>query len=136
MPIPQQKLETWTHAGASVSAQAAYASVRNAINAAGSPIQGRNYEVYLQGSYRNDTNVRADSDVDVVVELGDAFGFDISALPPEQVQTFAASYSNATYRWIDFRNDVGLTSKRIMAPMQLRRESMLQGNSCSGTRDC
>ena len=38
------------------------------------------YVSYLQGSYRNDTNIRGDSDVDLVLELNSVFKHDASVL--------------------------------------------------------
>jgi len=106
MPIPEQQLSTWSNQGATVSAQATYNSVRTALSADTSPIQGMDYEVYLQGSYRNDTNVRADSDVDIVVQYNAIFGHNISALPAAQSQLFDAQFSNAIYLWVHFRTHV------------------------------
>ena len=54
----------WTAAGANAAAQATYASVKQAL---ADLIRLRNLEVFLQGSYANSTNIRADSDVDIVV---------------------------------------------------------------------
>ncbi|HRL79310.1 MAG TPA: hypothetical protein PLK46_03125 [Propioniciclava sp.] len=49
--------------------------VRAAIEASDIPGSAE-YTVYTKGSYRNSTNVRSDSDVDVVVELTECFYFD------------------------------------------------------------
>jgi hypothetical protein len=106
MPIPEQQLDTWSNQGAIVSAQATHTSVRAALAANTSPIREMNYEVYLQGSYRNDTNVRADSDVDIVVQYNSTFGHNISALPAIQSQIFNAEHSNAIYLWEHFRTHV------------------------------
>jgi hypothetical protein len=106
MPISEQQLDTWSHQGATVSAQATHNSVRSALAANGSPIRNLNYDVYLQGSYRNDTNVRVDSDVDIVVQYNSSFGSNAFALPADQVQLFNSAFSDATYLWVNFRNDV------------------------------
>jgi len=58
-------------------------------------------EVYLQGSYKNNTNIRSDSDVDVVVQLDSVF---MSNLTEEQKLRFG--FTKATYSWRDFREDV------------------------------
>ena len=68
MTIPENQLRTWSQLGAQARSQRTYQSIRNALGrhvwppAMGSP------SVYLQGSYRNHTNIAGDSDVDVVVE--------------------------------------------------------------------
>jgi hypothetical protein len=106
MAIPEQQLATWSNQGATVSAQATYTSVRAALSANTSPIRQMNYEAYLQGSYRNDTNVRADSDVDIVVQYNSTFGHNIPALSAVQSQLFNAEYPNAVYLWEHFREHV------------------------------
>jgi predicted nucleotidyltransferase len=106
MPIPEQQLDTWSNQGATASAQATHISVRTALAANTSPIREMNYEVYLQGSYRNDTNVRADSDVDIVVQYNSIFGYNILTLPAIQAQLFNAEHSNAIYLWEHFRTHV------------------------------
>jgi hypothetical protein len=111
MAIPTQQLETWSHQQATASAEAAYTSVRNALATQNSPLSGKNYDVYLQGSYRSNTNVRSDSDVDVVVQFNTSFGHDLSALDANQLQQFNATFPPATYLWGHFRSDV-LTTLR------------------------
>ncbi len=107
MPIPESQLETWSHQGAITTASVTYRSIQTALSANSSSIKDKDYEVYLQGSYKNDTNIRADSDVDVVVQLNSTFGYDLSVLSEEQERQFQASYpTNATYLWEHFRADV------------------------------
>jgi len=107
MAIPEFQLETWSHQGAVASSSATYRSIQTALNAATSPIRNKNYEVYLQGSYKNDTNIRGDSDIDVVVELNATFGYDLSQLNYEQKAAFNRAYpTNATYQWTHLRDDV------------------------------
>lgn len=112
MPIPESQLETWSHPGAVTTAKLTHESIRNALAANNSPIRAMDYEVYLQGSYKNDTHIRSDSDVDVVVQLNSTFGYDLSALPGDQAQSFRGTYPvTAVYRWEHFRPDV-LTALR------------------------
>lgn len=126
MAIPEQQLTTWSHQGAIVAAQVAHTAVRNALAAANSPVHGMDYDVYLQGSYRSDTNVRADSDVDVVVQLNATFGYDLGRLPADQAQSFQASYPQiATYLWNHFRADV-LRALRL----SYGAAAITEGNRC------
>src|SRR5467141_4351675 len=106
MPIPESQLVTWSHQGAVTTSGATYRSVQTALSAPSSPIRSTDYDVYLQGSYKNDTNIRGDSDVDVVVQLNQTFYRDLSALPDNQKRLEEAAYGNATYQWRDFRRDV------------------------------
>lgn len=72
MPIPESQLEIFAKQGATVTAKLTADSVKNALNNYnGFPTN--DYEVYLQGSYRNDTNIRGESDVDVVIQLNKTF---------------------------------------------------------------
>ena len=63
------------------------------------------YDFYLQGSYQNDTNIRGNSDVDVVLELTSAFHHDKSALSQQQQASLASSFRDASYDWNDFRRE-------------------------------
>ena len=63
------------------------------------------YDFYLQGSYRNDTNIRGDSDVDVVLELNSAFKHDTSSLSPYDKDRQLADFQPATHDWNDFRRE-------------------------------
>ena len=107
MPIPESQLETWSHQGAVTTAKATSDSIRNALTASSSPIRGKEYEVYLQGSYKNDTNIRGDSDVDIVVQLNETFQYDLNGLSSPEKLAFERDYaSSATYHWENFRADV------------------------------
>ena len=50
------------------SSAVTYTSIKAALDAHTWP-DGMKYEPYLQGSYANFTNIRGNSDVDIVVEL-------------------------------------------------------------------
>jgi hypothetical protein len=107
MPVPESQLETWSRQGAITASSATYRSVQSALVADSSAIRDLSYDIYLQGSYKNDTNIRSDSDVDVVVQLKSTFGYDLTALDQNQKSLFSTSYPNgAAYRWEDFRGDV------------------------------
>jgi hypothetical protein len=107
MPIPESQLETWSHQGAVTAAQSTHGSIRTALAAGTSLVKEKAYEAYLQGSYKNDTNVRADSDVDLVVQLNSTFEYDLSALSPPESLLFHQNYPGvASYSWLNFRSDV------------------------------
>ena len=100
MGIPESQLETWSHQGAVTTAKDTYKSIRHALNSC-EWSDGINFEVYLQGSYKNDTNIRGDMDVDVVVQLNSTF---FNNLSKEQKERFG--FISAQYKWKDFRKDV------------------------------
>lgn len=66
----------------------------------------KDFEVFLQGSYGNDTNIYAESDVDTVIRLDSIYGYDVSALPAEQLTAFQQAFSNATYTFDEFKTGV------------------------------
>ena len=100
MAIPESQLERWSHKGAVTTAKQTHESIRTALKAYNWPSEVQ-YEVYLQGSYKNDTNIRGDSDVDVVVQLNSAF---CSNLSDDWKRYFG--FTAATYGWSAFRDDV------------------------------
>ena len=75
MGIPNSQLETWSHQGAQENAKRTHESIRTALKGLS---WGRITKTeYLQGSYKNHTNIYGNSDVDIVVELdaSNLFGF-------------------------------------------------------------
>jgi hypothetical protein len=80
--------------------------VRTALLDAKANYAGKEFEVFLQGSYGNDTNIYAESDVDTVIRLDSIYGYDVSALPPDQLAAFQQSFSKATYTFAEFKNGV------------------------------
>ncbi len=106
MAIAESQLQTWSHQGAIQTSSATYNSVKTTLEASGSLIRGRAVEVFLQGSYGNDTNIYGDSDVDIVVQLHEPWYRNISHLTSQETVLYEASVINATYRWENFYNDV------------------------------
>lgn len=101
MAIPESQLETWANQGAITTAKSTADSVKNALNSYTGWPSGVDFEVYLQGSYKNDTNIRGDSDVDVVAHLNSTF---YSNLSEEQKRILGLT--PATYHLSNFRSDV------------------------------
>jgi len=106
LPIPDSQWETWSLGGAQTTAAATGQAIRDALNSPTSLVRGRDKAIYLQGSYKNSTNIRGDSDVDVVVQLRDSFGYDVSTLNANERVAFDRTYSDATYTLPQFRADV------------------------------
>ena len=78
------------------------ASIIRAALKASSALSGRNVEVYATGSYRNNTNVRGESDIDVAAVCHDTFYYD--GLPPGTASSIGIT--PATYSFSEFRRDV------------------------------
>ncbi|MBX2888156.1 MAG: hypothetical protein KF829_05845 [Ferruginibacter sp.] len=67
MAISEAQLGTWSHQGSITNSANTGNSVKNAIASYKGFPEEVKFKVYLQGSYKNDTNVYEESDVDVVV---------------------------------------------------------------------
>jgi len=105
MAIPESKLETWSHQGSVTQSSTTYNTIKNVLEAANTPYSDKSYSVFLQGSYGNDTNIYAESDVDIVIKLDDCFQSDLEALSQAEKDAFNA-LDNAKYTHIDFKRDV------------------------------
>ena len=68
LPISECTLSRWSHHRNGTTYKQAHVPNREALKAHKALSQFK-YEVFLQGSYLNDTNFGGDSDVDVVVRL-------------------------------------------------------------------
>lgn len=106
MGIPEEDLTTMASIGAQTTSKETYATVKLALEAQGTGFAAMNYNVFLQGSYGNDTNIRKESDVDVVIRLDAIFTYDLSLLPPEQKLAFERIHGPSAYTQTQFREDV------------------------------
>jgi hypothetical protein len=105
MTIPVNQLETWSRQGTTDSATVLYERIRNALQN-DAALRNRNFDLFLQGSYRNSTNIRGDSDVDVVAMLTDTYMPEYGALDPYTRSVVEGRSNSATYTHTDFRRDV------------------------------
>lgn len=76
-------------------------AIRKAI-AADFTLSNKSVTVFAQGSYRNRTNVRQDSDVDICVFCTDTFFYDL----PEGMTRTEAGIVVASYHYPEYKNDV------------------------------
>lgn len=105
MSIPESQLEKWSAQGAVTGAQQTLESIVAALSSHIWPVDA-SYRVYLHGSYNNATNIRADNDVDVVVELDSTFRSETSGLSSAEVVRYNQDRSAAAYGWQEFRAEV------------------------------
>lgn len=106
MPIPESQLETWSHQGSITQSSNTYNSIKSVLEASTTPYADKNFKVFLQGSYGNDTNIYAESDVDIVIRLDDCFQSDLELLSDDEKSAYQEAFSNATYTHTDFKRDV------------------------------
>ena len=105
MPIPENQLEIWAKYHSTNKAQYTHKVIRKAIRTYN---YSRNYdfEDYLQGSYASHTNIYADTDVDIVVQLNSVFRWNGAYLSAQQRRVINETYPTATYSLVDFKSEV------------------------------
>ena len=101
MPIPGKTLAQWSHHRSAQASKQAHVSIREALSASDQMSQFR-YEIFLQGSYKNGTNLRRDSDVDVVVRLACKLNPKVIGLTGDKLQQ-DDSHKDALKQWQLFR---------------------------------
>src|SRR6266496_1216697 len=97
MSIPETQLDSWSAQGAVTNSVNTHSYIRNALDAHSWP-QGMNYQIYLQGSYANSTNIRGDSDVDVVADCTSIFYSNLNDEEKQRLGLQAGSHSFADFR--------------------------------------
>lgn len=100
MAIAESQLTAWSNQGATTSSAATYSSIKAALDAHKWP-SGIEYEVYLQGSYPNATNIRGNSDVEVVVEMTSPFYSNLT-----EAQWSAHGIVRGQHSYSDLRREV------------------------------
>ena len=103
MAIPKSKLSQWSNHGTQVGSKRTHRAIRKALESHAWP-DGMTYDFRLQGSYSNDTNIRGDSDVDVILKFNHAFWYNADALSAED-QAILNRLPPAAYSWADFRRE-------------------------------
>ena len=107
MTIPLAQLKTWSGQGSVTQSKNTYATIKSALEDTEAPYRSRTFKVFLQGSYGNDTNIYAESDVDVIIRYDGAFYHDIYERPAEEQTAFHTAYPDgATYSYKDFKDHV------------------------------
>ena len=104
MTIPESQLSRWSYHGSQDAAKRTHTVIRRALEAYHWP-SGVTYDIYLQGSYQNDTNIIGDSDVDVVLEMKSTLYRDMDQLSDWERRRLMSTLETVTYGWNDFRRD-------------------------------
>jgi hypothetical protein len=106
MAIPESQLKTWSSQGSVKQSSDTYASVKGVLEGSKAPYFAKSYETFLQGSYGNDTNVYADSDVDVVMRLDSVFYYDLSRMTEPERVAYEKNFGDGTYSVGQFKTEV------------------------------
>jgi hypothetical protein len=106
MGIPESQLETWSHQGSIAQSAATYHAIKSTLESPDANYHGKNYKVFLQGSYGNDTNIYSESDVDVVIRIDDVYYSDLTLLSPEEKAAYDQARVPASYLYEQYKADV------------------------------
>jgi hypothetical protein len=125
MAIPESQLTTWSSQGSITQSATTCATIKLALESKDTTYADKSHEIFLQGSYGNDTNVYADSDVDVVIKINSLFYRDLTRLPPDQLAAYERSIGDAKYLYSDFKTAVIATlSKRFANDVSLGNKAV------------
>jgi hypothetical protein len=135
MSISEIQLATWAKQGATPQFTSTYDTLKTVLNDSSSPYCPKDFNIFLQGSYKNDTNVYADSDVDVVIRLDAIFYTDLYFLPAEDKTRYDAQRSPGSYTLDEFKGSVvaWLTKKYGNDVKPGKKAIFIKGNG--GRRD-
>lgn len=105
MSVSEDQLAVWAKA----PSETEESKCQNAVSSVTSAIRkkfGQEVEIFLQGSYKNRTNIKKDSDVDIVVlHTGYYFPSD-SFLSPEDKQIYWNNFKPSVYSYENFKNEL------------------------------
>src|SRR3989338_870350 len=102
----EEKFQNWAKAPSQTEQEKcdnAVRAVRKAIESS-DVLQYKNVEIFAQGSYRNRTNVKEDSDVDICILLKDVCFTDFSM--SEGLTCSDVGLSDASYIYADYKIDI------------------------------
>lgn len=107
MSISEEQLDVWSHQGSVAQSKSTYNTLRSVLTDSEAPYHKRSFDIFLQGSYANDTNVYADSDVDVVICTSSVFYYHIDRLSESEKANFHREHpGSAQYGLPDFKKEV------------------------------
>lgn len=135
MPIPETQLKTWSAQGSITQSAATYDTIKTVLNDSSSPYYLKDFSIFLQGSYGNNTNVWSDSDVDIIIRLNQTFYSDLSHLEQGAKSSFDITYPDVQYGFHEFRKEiVDWLTKHFGSDVKLGKKAIfVKGNN--GRRD-
>jgi hypothetical protein len=133
--IVESQLETWASQGPTAQFTDTYNRIRGNLLDAGAPYPLADTEVFLQGSYKNDTNVYGDSDVDIVLRHTGAFFKDLSRLSPDDRRAYDALEGRVTYGHAEFKRDATTFITRLYNNVNVGKKALYIPGGNSGRRN-
>ncbi len=89
---------------------------------------GNKISIFLQGSYRNNTNVRQNSDVDIVMRYDDAYYPDLIRLSEDDKDVYNAQRTSAVYKFDELKADTQSALKAVFTSDVERKNKCIQVN--------
>ncbi|HHW6793263.1 TPA: nucleotidyltransferase domain-containing protein [Staphylococcus aureus] len=121
MTIPTETLDSWSKQGATKTPKILREQIEKVLTDDRSKIKRKNQiDIYLQGSYRNSTNILGSSDVDIVVQSMATFFSNISQLDTYELEIYNKTFDDATYTWKYFKNDVIETLQNAFGSLNVK----------------
>src|SRR5699024_6041646 len=136
MNITEQQLINWSKPVSTSEDQ----KCQNAITQITAELKakfGSKISIFLQGSYRNNTNVRLNSDVDIDMRYDDAFYPDLQRLSEAERTTYNAKRTSAGYDFDELKADTQAALKAVFTTDVERKNKCIQvnGNTYRVTAD-
>ncbi len=136
--IAESQLETWASQGPTGQFTDTYNRIRSNLIHSSAPYPHTGVEVFLQGSYCNDTNIYGDSDVDIVLCHTNAFYKDLSRLSPADRRAFDAAVAltgAVTYGYAEFKRDATAYVSRLYNNVSFGSKAIYIPGENSGRRN-
>lgn len=107
MRITDEALLKWSEIGSTDLSKYGYDFVKNRLeNLDFIKSNEGNFEIYLQGSYANHTNIRRESDVDIVLQYNGVFRYDDSKLDAVTRQKRNNAFARADMTFEQFKTKI------------------------------
>jgi hypothetical protein len=134
--IAESQLNTWSTLGPTTQFTDTYNRTRDNLLDKGAPYPLANTEVFLQGSYKNTSNVYGDSDVDIVLCHNGAFYKDLTRLSAVDLALYnAAAGGSVQYGHDAFKRDATSYISRLYNNVQQKKKVVFIPGGNSGRRD-
>lgn len=130
MNFTEQQLIAWSKPVSTSEDQKCQNAISQIVNALKTKF-GNKISIFLQGSYRNNTNVRLNSDVDIVMRYDDAYYPDLQRLSETDKATYNAQRTSAGYNFNQLKNDTQDALTAVFTTDVERKNKCIQVNSNS-----
>ena len=131
MQISEEQLSHWAKAPSETEEQ----KCQNVVKQISDSIldkYGSDVSIFLQGSYKNRTNVRQDSDVDIVVLHENYFFSDVSFLDESEKSEYWKNFNGSQYTFQNFKSEVHDIANNTFGVSRVNRKNKcirIDGNS-------